>query len=314
MPNFRENEIKDRKSKKETDMNQNRDNSNQYKETSEKVYGQTQPVPGYETEMDPQPLYIRKSYRGTDKLLNKVALITGGDSGIGRSVAVHFAREGADIVIVYLEEDEDAEETRKLVEAELAECLTFRGDIRDRGFCEEVIEKTVGHFGKLNILVNHAGEQHPTTEPQQLDLDIMEDTFQTNIFAMYNLTKPALRHMHEGDCIINTTSVTAYYGSPRFLDYSATNGAIVSFTRALAHNLADRKIRVNGVAPGPIWTPLIPSSFSEEEVDKFGKNTPLQRPGQPCEVATSYVFLASEDGSYTTGQVMHPNGGKVMQS
>jgi NAD(P)-dependent dehydrogenase (short-subunit alcohol dehydrogenase family) len=314
LPNFREDEISEKEIKKEESMNEYKDHSKEYKEKSEEIQEQTQEVPGYESEMDPQPIYIRKDYKGSDKLLNKVALITGGDSGIGRSVAVHFAREGASVAFVYLEEDEDAEETKKLVEAESAECIIFRGDIRDPEFCEEVIRKTVDKFGKINILVNHAGEQHPTTDPQELDFDLMEDTFQTNIFAMYYLTKPALRQMNEGDCIITTSSVTAYVGSPRFLDYSATNGAIVSFTRALAHNLADRKIRVNGVAPGPIWTPLIPSTFSGDDVEKFGKDTPLQRPGQPCEVAPSYVFLASEDGSYTTGQFMHPNGGKTMQS
>ncbi len=284
-----------------------------YKKTSEDVSGQTQPVPGRESEMDPKPVYIRDNYKGSDKLLNKVALITGGDSGIGRSVAVHFAREGADIAIVYLEEDNDAEETKKLVENEGRRCLTIKGDIRDRNFCSELVKKTLDEFQRINILVNHAGEQHPTKDPEALDFDLMEKTFQTNIFAMYYITLPVLKQMKEGDCIINTTSVTAS-GSPRFIDYSATNGAITSFTRALAKNIAPRKIRVNGVAPGPIWTPLIPSTFDKEEVDKFGKSVPLERPGQPCEVATSYVFLASEDGSYTTGQILHPDGGKSMQS
>jgi NAD(P)-dependent dehydrogenase (short-subunit alcohol dehydrogenase family) len=285
-----------------------------YKETSEKVHGQVQPVPGKESKMDPRPVFIRENYKGSDKLLGKAALITGGDSGIGRAVAVHFAREGADIAFIYLNEDNDAQETKALVEKEGRRCLVFRGDIRNRNFCREVVDKTAGEFGRLNILVNHAGEQHPAGDLQELDLDIMEDTFKTNIFAMYYMTQPALLHMKEGDCIINTSSVTAYEGSKRFLDYSATNGAIVSFTRSLAMNLSERRIRVNGVAPGPIWTPLIPSTFEKEEVEKFGKNTLLQRPGQPCEVATSYVFLASEDGSYTTGQILHPDGGKSMQT
>jgi NAD(P)-dependent dehydrogenase (short-subunit alcohol dehydrogenase family) len=188
------------------------------------------------------------------------------------------------------------------------------GDLKDRKFCESVIKETVERFGKINILVNHAGEQHPSEGFEDLDLDMMEQTFRTNIFAMYYLTKPCLKYMKEGDSIITTTSVTAYMGSPRFLDYAATNGAITSFTRSLAQNLAPKKIRVNGVAPGPIWTPLIPATFEKEEVEKFGKSVPLGRPGQPCEVAPSYVFLASEDASYFTGQVLHPNGGKSMQS
>ena len=285
-----------------------------YKKASEKISGQTQNVPGHEHEMDPQPVYIRDSYKGSGKLSGKAALITGGDSGIGRSVAVHFAREGADISIVYIEEDKDAEDTRQLVEKEGRKCLLLRGDIRDRKFCEDVVRKTVDAFGKVNVLVNHAGEQHPSSGFEDLDLDLMEKTFQTNIFAMYYLTKPCLKHMGEGDSIITTTSVTAYEGSPRFLDYAATNGAITSFTRSLAKNLAERKIRVNGVAPGPIWTPLIVSTFEKEEVEKFGKDVPMERPGQPCEVATSYVFLASEDASYMTGQILHPDGGKSMQS
>ena len=285
-----------------------------YKETSEKVHGQTQEVPGWEHKMDPKPVFIRESYLGSGKLQGKVALITGGDSGIGRSVAVHFAREGADIAFIYLNEDKDADETVRLVENESRRCIKFRGDIRDKNFCENSVEKTVAELGGLNILVNHAGEQHPTTNPQELDMDLMEKTFRTNIFAMYYMSIPAIRHMKEGDCIITTTSVTAVEGSSQFLDYSATNGAIISFTRAMANNLAERKIRVNGVAPGPIWTPLIPSTFPKDYVENFGKKTPLQRPGQPCEVATSYVFLASEDASYMTGQILHPNGGQEMSS
>jgi NAD(P)-dependent dehydrogenase (short-subunit alcohol dehydrogenase family) len=285
-----------------------------YQKTSEKISGQTQDVPGHEHEMDPQPIYITDKYKGSGKLKGKAALITGGDSGIGRSVAVHYAREGADVAIIYLEEDKDAEETKKLVEKEGRKCLLIRGDLRDRKFCEDAVKKTVDAFGKINILINHAGEQHPTESFEDLDLDLMEKTFQTNIFAMYYLTKPCLKHMGEGDSIITTTSVTAYEGSPRFLDYAATNGAIVSFTRSLALNLAEKKIRVNGVAPGPIWTPLIVSTFEKEEVEKFGKDVPFERPGQPGEVAPCYVFLASEDASYMTGQVLHPDGGKSMQS
>lgn len=285
-----------------------------YKEVSQKISGQTQQMPGYEDRMDPRPVYIRENYKGSQKLLDKVALITGGDSGIGRAIAVHYAREGADVAIVYLEEDQDAQKTRQLVEQEGRKCLLIRGDIRNRDFCKQLVEDTVKHYGKINILVNHAGEQHPTHNIEELDLDLMEKTFQTNMFAMYYITQPCLKYMNEGDCIITTTSVTAYVGSPRFMDYSASNGAITSFTRAMASNLAKRRIRVNGVAPGPIWTPLIPASFSKEEVEKFGKNVPLERPGQPCEVAPAYVFLASEDSSYITGQIIHPNGGMTMQS
>jgi NAD(P)-dependent dehydrogenase (short-subunit alcohol dehydrogenase family) len=285
-----------------------------YEKSSERISGQTQDLPGDEHKMDPRPVFIRESYRGSGKLVDKIALITGGDSGIGRSVAVHYAREGADIAIVYLEEDRDAEETKSLVENEGRTCLLIKGDLKNRDFCESVIDKTIEKFGKINILVNHAGEQHPTKEFAELDLDLMEQTFRTNIFAMYYLTKPCLKHLKEGDCIITTTSVTAYEGSPRFLDYSATNGAITTFTRSLAINLTKKKIRVNGVAPGPIWTPLIPATFSEKEVEEFGKDVPMERPGQPCEVAPCYVFLASEDASYMTGQVLHPNGGKSMQS
>jgi NAD(P)-dependent dehydrogenase (short-subunit alcohol dehydrogenase family) len=285
-----------------------------YQKISEKISGQTQDVPGHEHEMDPQPIYITDKYKGSDKLKGKAALITGGDSGIGRSVAVHYAREGADVAIIYLSEDKDAEDTKNLVEKEGRKCLLIRGDLRDRTFCEEAVKKAVDAFGKINILVNHAGEQHPSSGFEDLNLDLMEKTFQTNIFAMYYLTKPCLKHMGEGDSIITTTSVTAYEGSPRFLDYAATNGAIVSFTRSLAINLAEKKIRVNSVAPGPIWTPLIVSTFEKDEVEKFGKDVPLERPGQPSEVAPCYVFLASKDASYMTGQVLHPDGGKSMQS
>ncbi len=285
-----------------------------YKEKSENLKGQSQEMPGSEKEMDPQPVVIRENYKGSGKLADKVALITGGDSGIGRSVAVHFAREGAHVAIVYLEEDKDAEDTRKMVEAEGLECMVVRGDIRSRRFCESTVQNVVERFGKINILVNHAGEQHPTFDPQELDFDLMERTFQTNVFAMYYFIIPALKYMKQGDCIINTTSVTGYKGSSRFLDYSATNGAVNAMIRAFAINLGERQIRVNGVAPGPIWTPLIPASMTEEQVADFGKRTLLGRPGQPCEVAPCYVFLASEDASYMTGQVMHPNGGKAMQS
>ncbi len=285
-----------------------------YKETSENIKGQTQETPGSEAKMDPKPVFIRDDYKGSEKLKGKTALITGGDSGIGRAVGVHFAREGANVAFIYLSEDEDAMQTKKLIEKEGAKCQTFKGDIREISFCKECVEKTVNEFGGLNILVNHAGEQHPTEDPQKLDFKLMEKTFQTNIFAMYYITIPALEHMQAGDCIINTTSVTAYEGNPKFLDYSATNGAVASFTRSLALNLVSKEIRVNGIAPGPIWTPLIVATFSKDHVAEFGKNTPMGRAGQPCEVAPAFVFLASEDASYFTGQILHPNGGKSVQT
>jgi NAD(P)-dependent dehydrogenase (short-subunit alcohol dehydrogenase family) len=271
--------------------------------------GQTLDAPGNEFEMIPGPEIIRKDYRGSNKLKGKAALITGGDSGIGRSAAVHFAKEGADVAIVYLDENEDALETKKLVEKE-----GIPGDLRDRDFCEEAVKKILHEFEKINILVNNAAEQHPHKSLEELDLDMMEKTFQTNIFAMFYLLKAAVPHMNEGDCIINTTSVTAYRGSEALLDYSSTKGAITALTRSLSENLVKRKIRVNGVAPGPIWTPLIPSTFDKEKVKKFGTDTPMGRAGQPSEVGPAYVFLASEDASYMTGQVIHINGGDFINT
>lgn len=274
---------------------------------------QSQKVPGLESKMDPTPEIIRPNYKGSDKLNGKVALITGGDSGIGRAVAVHFAREGADVAIVYLKtENEDAQGTKQLVEEEGKRCLLIPGDIRDRNFCASAVKKTVAELGKLNILVNNAAEQHPVDDFQKLDFKMMERTFQTNIFAMFYLTKEALKHMKQGDSIINSTSVTNYRGSDYLVDYSSTKGAITAFTRSLGKNLAKTGIRVNGVAPGPIWTPLIPSTF--KSVKKFGQKTPLGRAGQPSEVAPAYVFLASEDASYITSQIIHPNGGEVVNA
>lgn len=275
---------------------------------------QTQPTPGMENEMTPKPEIIRKNYKGSEKLIGKVAIITGGDSGIGRSVAVHFAREGADIAIVYNIADEDAEDTQQLVEKEGRECLLLKGDLKDRKFCEKIVEDVIDEYGRINILVNNAAEQSPVDNLEEMDMDVMEDTFRTNIFSFFYLTKEALKHMNEGDTIINSTSVTSFRGSPQLIDYSSTKGAITSFTRSLALNVAERKIRVNGVAPGPIWTPLIPSTFDKEKVKNFGKNVPLGRPGQPSEVAPAYVFLASEDASYITGQIIHPNGGEVVNA
>lgn len=273
---------------------------------------QQQELPGHEYEMVPRPEIIRPNYRGSQKLQDKVALITGGDSGIGRAIAVHFAREGADVAIVYLEEEEkDAQETKELVEKEERKCILLPGDVRDPEFCIETVNKTVAHFDKLNILVNNAAEQHPA-DFKNMEFEIMEKTFRTNIFAVFYLSRTALRTMQSGDSIINTTSVTNYRGSDHLIDYSATKGAITAFTRSLAKRLARDGIRVNGVAPGPIWTPLIPSTF--KNVKNFGKNTPLGRAGQPSEVAPAYVFLASEDASYITGQIIHPNGGEVVNA
>lgn len=275
--------------------------------------GQTQSEqPGIEEIMDPAPVVIRENYRGSGKLQGKTALITGGDSGIGRSVAVHFAREGADVAIVYLDEDQDAEDTKTMVEAEGRTCLLIRGDIREESFCKDAVQKTIDQFGKLNILVNNAAEQHPKESLEEISAEQLRTTFTTNIFSFFYFTQAALQYLDKGDCIINTTSVTAYQGNPSLLDYSSTKGAIVAYTRALSNSIAEKGIRVNAVAPGPIWTPLIPATFDSEKVQKFGKNTPLKRPGQPCEVATCYVFLASDDASYMSGQVLHPNGGQVV--
>ncbi len=284
------------------------------RESTLRIPKQQQPEPGYQDRMMPEPEIIRDNYRGSGKLEGRTALITGGDSGIGRSVAVHFAREGADIAIAYLSEDEDAQKTREMVEEEGCRCLVMRGDVGDRKFCKELIGKTVREFGRLNILVNNAGEQHPAKSPEDINLDFMEKTFRTNIFSMFYLTREALPVMKQGDCIINTSSITAYRGQPALLDYSSTKGAITSFTRSLSESLAKRGIRVNGVAPGPIWTPLIPSTFDEDKVATFGKAVPMGRAGHPSEVAPAYVFLACEDASYITGQFIHPNGGDFVST
>lgn len=273
---------------------------------------QQQTQPGKESKMYPEPEIIRKSYKGSEKLKGKVALITGGDSGIGRSIAVHYAVEGAKVAIVYLSEDEDAQDTKKMVEKAGSECLIIPGDLKEEEFCVEAIQKTVRKFGKLNILINNAAIQFPKEDPEDVTSDQVRETFGTNIFPYFFTVNEALNQMQEGDTIINTTSVTAYRGSNHLLDYSSTKGAITSFTRSLSKMLADRKIRVNAVAPGPIWTPLIPATFNEEQVAEFGKKVPMGRAGQPSEVAPAYVFLASEDSSYITGQVIHVNGGEII--
>ncbi len=268
--------------------------------------------PGLESEMTPRPVSEDPMYQGSGKLFNKIAIITGGDSGIGRATARLYAREGADVAIVYLNETSDAETTRRMVEEEGRRCLLIAGDVGDEGFCRQVVRQVMDTFGRLDILVNNAAEQHPQENLEDITAEQLERTFRTNIFGYFYMAKAALPFLGQGGVIINTTSVTAYRGSDHLLDYSSTKGAIVAFTRSLALNLARRGIRVNGVAPGPIWTPLIPSTFPEEEVQSFGADVALGRPGEPEEVAPSFVFLASDDSSYMTGQVLHPNGGEII--
>jgi NAD(P)-dependent dehydrogenase (short-subunit alcohol dehydrogenase family) len=265
--------------------------------------------PGRQSEMTPQPLNIRDSYRGSGRLRDKVALITGGDSGIGRAVAQHYAREGAKVAIAYLDEEQDAAKIRELVVAEGSDCLLIRGDLGDPRHCRRVVQETVSTFGRLDILVNNAAEQHTVEDPAQLTPEQIERTFRTNIFAYMYLATEALAHLPKGGSIINTGSVTGVRGHEKLIDYASTKGAIHAFTFSLAQAVAERGIRVNAVAPGPIWTPLIPASFEPEEVAKFGQNTLMKRPGQPAEVAPAYVFLASEDASFITGQTIHINGG-----
>ena len=271
--------------------------------------------PGLETRMHPQPEYIRPNYRGSEKLRGKVALITGGDSGIGRAVAVHFAREGADVALSFKpEEQADADETRRLVEQEGRRCLLLPGDLRTPRYCEDIVAQTVRELGQLNIVVSNAAEQFPSNDVAELPNEQFEDTFQVNFFAMVRVVKAAVPHLREGDAIIATSSVVAYRGNQQLVDYAATKGAITTYIRSIAQQLAEKKIRANIVAPGPIWTPLIPASFPPDKVAKFGQDTPLKRPGQPSEVAPAFVFLASEDASYITGQAIHPNGGEVLNT
>ena len=268
--------------------------------------------PGVEAAMTPRPQIEGKNYRPAGKLMDKVALVTGGDSGIGAATAIAFAKEGANVVIAYLNEHQDADHVKGLVEQQGVDCLKVAGDVGDEAFCTRLVNDTVSRFGKLDIVVNNAAEQHSASTIEDMQPGQLEQTFRTNIFAMFYLTRAAMRHLKAGARIINTTSVTAYRGSSHLLDYSSTKGAIVSFTRSLSQQMAERGILVNAVAPGPVWTPLIPSSSPGGHVEQFGTQVPLGRAAQPEEIAPCYVFLASEDSRYMTGQVLHPNGGEII--
>jgi NAD(P)-dependent dehydrogenase (short-subunit alcohol dehydrogenase family) len=269
-------------------------------------------LPGHESELEPKPDWMPR-YPGSGRLQGKVALITGADSGIGRAVAALYAREGADVAIVYLCEHDDAEETKRIVEAEGRRAIVIAGDLGDKAFCQQAVDRTVGELGGLDVLVNNAGEQHWQKDIRDISEEQLRRTFQTNIYSMFYLTQAARPHLKAGSAIVNCTSVTMYKGSELLLDYSATKGAITAFTRSLSQALIGDKIRVNAVAPGPIWTPLNPfGGQPEEKIPEFGKDTPMGRPGQPNEVAPSFLFLACEDSSYMTGQVLHPNGGTVV--
>jgi NAD(P)-dependent dehydrogenase (short-subunit alcohol dehydrogenase family) len=279
----------------------------------EPLVGQDQ-EPGHESRLEPKPDWEPR-YKGSDRLKNKVALITGGDSGIGRAVAALFAREGADVAVVYLCEHDDAAKTKDIVEREGRRALTIAGDIGDKQFCEQAVKQTVEQLGGLDILINNAGEQHPDKDITDIDEHQLRRTFQTNIFGMFFMTQAARPHLKQGSAIINCTSETTYKGSPDLLDYSSTKGAILGFTRSLAKNLIKDGVRVNAVAPGPIWTPLNPfGGQPKEDLAKFGKDTPMGRPGQPNEVAPSFLFLACDDSSYMAGQVLHPDGGNTTSS
>jgi len=287
----------------------------QYEEIHEQTSGQTQShQPGIEAKMDPEPVYDDPEYRGSGKLTGRVALITGGDSGIGRAVAIAYAKEGANVAIVYLNEHGDAEKTAEIIEGYGGKAILIAKDVSDPENCKQIVEEVVSKLGGIDVLVNNAGVQYPQDDFLAITPEQLKRTFETNIFAMFYLTQAALPHMEEGDTIINTSSVTAYRGAESLIDYSATKGAITTFTRSLATNLVAKGIRVNAVAPGPIWTPLIPATFTKEKVAKHGLDTPMKRRGQPAENAPAFVYLASNDSTYVTGQTLHVNGGDYMSS
>lgn len=284
------------------------------KKVPSKIPAQHQDVqPGIEQKMTPRPVYDNDE-PGLGRLKEKVAIITGGDSGIGRAVAIQYAKEGADVVISYLNEHQDAEETAKAIKKYGREVLLVPADVGEEKNCKSIIDKTLEKFGRIDIVVNNAAVQYEQEDIQDISSEQLERTFKTNIFAQFYLTKFAIPHMKEGSVVINTASVTAYKGNPSLMDYSSTKGAIVAFTRSLSQSLAEKGIRVNAVAPGPVWTPLIPASFPAEKVEKFGKDIPMGRPAQPVEIAPCYVFLASKEGAFITGQVLHPNGGSVVNT
>ena len=281
-------------------------------ESTETMPKQEQHLPGSEQEMNPKPITDDPGYKASEKLKDKIVFITGGDSGIGKATAILLAKEGTKIAIVYLNEHADAEETKSIIEKYGGECLLIPGDISKEEFCKDAVQKTVDQFGRIDVLINNAAEQHEAKEITDIETENLIHTFEVNIFSMFYITKAALPHMKEGSVIINTTSVTAYKGSPELLDYSSTKGAIVAFTRSLSQNLVKKNIRVNGVAPGPIWTPLIPASYEADKVAQHGAKTPMKRAGQPVEVAPCYLFLATNASSYMTGQILHPDGGTVV--
>lgn len=286
---------------------------NMVKSFPQSVPPQKQPKqPGVNALMDPVPVYEDPNYPAGNRLAGKVAVVTGGDSGIGRSVAVSFAKEGADVAVVYLEEHDDANEVKNIIENIGKRCLLLAGDLGEEIFCRGVINKVIDSFGRIDILVNNAAEQHPQNSIEDIEQEQLEKTFKTNFYSYFFMTKAALPYMKCGDSIINTASITAYKGDETLIDYSSTKGAVVSFTRSMSMSLAKSGIRINCVAPGPVWTPLIPSSFNESEVKRFGSDTPIGRPAQPLELSGAYVYLASNDSSYVTGQTIHVNGGVIV--